>query len=188
MNEQNSEQRRLQKLYEREVVGKGTLHVAFPKKTAVLMMMPVVLLSAWVLFFAGLLLSIIIINISSIVKILLFGLPRIIGFLILPLAVDILLFRLIVGGYSCTYKADNLEFTVTRKDLNLLNILYRDAVSVKYKPMKFLWIHQGFHVIIMMKTYKLSLDYVVPSKKMLMHPEDFPFEIIRRKIGEQNVD
>ena len=188
MNEQNSEQRRLQRLYEQEIIANGSLNVAFPKKTAVLLMIPVVLLSAWVLFCVGLLLSFIIVDIGAVAKLIILGMPHILGFLILPLALDILLFRLIVGGYSCTYKADNIEFTVTRKNLNLLNILYKNAVSVEYKPMKFLWINQGFHVIITMKTYTLSLDYVVPSKKMLFHPEDFPFEIIRKKIGEQNVD
>ncbi|MCH5196259.1 MAG: hypothetical protein J1F28_06070 [Oscillospiraceae bacterium] len=112
-------------------------------------------------------------------------------FMLLPAIVEIVLFRYIIRGYACDYTANRVEFCITRKGRTVMNILYKDAVSVEYRPMKFLWAEQGFHVTIKMKSYSLFFDYVVP-RAMRFHTDNFPFEIIireivRRKIGEQDV-
>ncbi len=106
--------------------------------------------------------------------------------IILPIAITIILFRIILRGYSCRYKANNIEFVIYRKGIAIIDLLYKDAVSVEYKPLKFLWFRQGFRVVITMKKYTLEFDYVELSSAKRQHPEDFPFEIIRRKIEEQN--
>lgn len=106
--------------------------------------------------------------------------------IILPIAITIILFRIILRGYSCRYKANNIEFVIYRKGIAIIDLLYKDAVSVEYKPLKFLWFRQGFHVVITMKKYTLEFDYVELSPVKRQHPEDLPFEIIRRKIEEQN--
>ena len=106
--------------------------------------------------------------------------------IILPIAVIIILFRIILRGYPCRYKANNIEFVIYRKGIAIIDLLYKDAVSVEYKPLKFLWFRQGFHVVITMKKYTLEFDCVELSFRKRQHPEDLPFEIIRRKIEEQN--
>ncbi len=106
----------------------------------------------------------------------------------LPLLIMLLLFRFILGGYACRYKANNLEFVVYRKGSAIINLLYKDAVSVEYKPLKLLWFEQGFHVIITMKKYTLEFDCVELSFRKRQHPEDLPFDIIRQKIEEQNAE
>lgn len=148
-------------------------------------MIPVVLLTGYLLFLVVNILITVVTNIMFIAELVLFGLVHIITLFLLPLVIDILLFKIIASGYSCSYKADNLEFVLKRQDKTLANILYKDAVSVEYKPLKFLWLEQGVRVKITMKNYALNFNYVVP-RKMLSHPENFPFEIIRHKIGEQN--
>ena len=107
-------------------------------------------------------------------------------YMLLPLVFEIFWFRVIISGYVCDYEANHVEFRITRKGRPIMNVLYKNAVSVEYKPMKFLWVEQGFHVTVKMKSYSFCFDYVVPHA-MRFHEEYFPFEIIRRKIGEQDV-
>ncbi|MCH5204446.1 MAG: hypothetical protein J1F03_06840 [Oscillospiraceae bacterium] len=109
----------------------------------------------------------------------------IVTYMLLPLVFEVFWFRIIISGYACDYEANNVEFRVTRKGRPVMNILYKNAESVEYTPMRFLWVEQGFHVTIKMKSCSYSFDYVVPHA-MLNHRESFPFEIISRKIGEQN--
>lgn len=148
-------------------------------------MIPVVLLTGYLVFMAVIVILAVITNITLLAEIILFGLLNLVVYFLFPLIIDILLFKIIMSGYSCSYKANNIEFIIRRKNKTVMNILYKDAISVEYKPMKFLWLEQGVRVKITMKNYELNLNYVVPHK-MLSHPEYFPFEIIRKKIGEQN--
>ena len=155
------------KLYEKTIIGRGVIRCAFSKKHTALLMIPLGLITLYLLFALSITLWGIITN------------PYELGFLImgviydplyyllmlaLPLAADILLFNGILGGYACQYKANNLEFIIYRKGRGILSLLYKDAVSVEYKPMKFLWAKQGVHVTIKMKTYSLHFDYVVTPR------------------------
>lgn len=108
-------------------------------------------------------------------------------YMLVPAVAEVVLFRYTVRGYACDYEANQVQFSITRKGNTVMNILYKNAESVEYKPMKYLWVEQGFHVTIKMKGYSHNFDYVVPHA-MLNHRENFPFEIISRKIGEQDAD
>lgn len=177
------------KIYEKTLIGQGVIRRAFSKKQTALLMIPLVIISLWVLLC---LVSIVvgtirdITHLGNLVLVFLVDPLYIISLYILPPAAGIILFRFIVGGYVCRYKANNLEFVIYRNGKGIINLLYSDAVSVEYKPMKFLWVEQGVHVTIKMKSYSLSFDYVVTPRKYLGRTEEYPFEIIRRKIGEQH--
>ncbi|MCH5204448.1 MAG: hypothetical protein J1F03_06850 [Oscillospiraceae bacterium] len=179
------------KLYERTVIGQGVIRRAFSKKQTALLMIPLGLLTLYLLFTAFTVVQAAILDPTSIGQLVLaFRVDplRMLALLVLPIIAEVLLFNGIAGGYTCRYKANNLEFLIYRKGKGIINLLYRDAVSVEYRPMKFLWVEQGVHVTIKMKTYSLSFDYVVAPRKYLGRTEEYPFEIIRKKIGEQNAD
>lgn len=182
---------REQKIYEHTVIGQGEVRRAFSKKQTALLMIPVVILVLYLLFCAVILVMSQISDPTTLGNLLLslvIDPTHLVLMIILPLLIMLLLFKTILGGYACRYKANNLEFVIYRKGSAILNLLYKDAVSVEYKPLNFLWFEQGFHVVITMKKYTLDFDYVELSFRKRQHPEDFPFEIIRRKIEELNAE
>ncbi|MCH5204447.1 MAG: hypothetical protein J1F03_06845 [Oscillospiraceae bacterium] len=189
---EHREQLRLKLLSERELLGKGVIYRAYSKKIEALMTIPLVLVGGFSAV-ASVILLVIIISYPPGIAVLIFQKPHyIILFIILPYVFEVVWFKYIVRGYACDYEANQTVFSVTRKGKPILSVIYKNAVSVKYKPMKYLWFDQGFHVTIKMKTYSLKFDYVVP-RAMRFHHDNFPFEIIiqeivRREIGEQNAE
>ncbi|MCH5208627.1 MAG: hypothetical protein J1F04_07055 [Oscillospiraceae bacterium] len=153
------------------------------------MTIPLVLVGGF-LAFALVVLLITIIQYPPTIAVLVIREPHYVLLLAALYVFEVVLFRYIIRGYACDYTANRVEFCITRKGRTVMNILYKDAVSVEYRPMKFLWAEQGFHVTIKMKSYSLFFDYVVP-RAMRFHTDNFPFEIInreivRREIGEEN--
>ena len=189
---EHREQLRLKLLSERELLGKGVIYRAYSKKIEALMTIPLVLVGGFSATVSVILL-IIIISYPPGLAVLLIQKPHyIILFIILPYVFEVVWFKYIVRGYACDYEANQTVFSVTRKGKPILSVIYKNAVSVKYKPMKYLWFDQGFHVSIKMKGYSLKFDYVVP-RAMRFHYDNFPFEIIiqeivRREIGEKNAE
>ena len=148
------------------------------------MMIPFVLVGGFLVFALGLLL-ITTIQYPPTIVLLIFQKPHYLLYLLLPYVFEVVWFKMTIRGYACDYEANNVEFRVTRRGKPVMNVIYKNAVSVEYKPMKFLWVEQGFHVTIKMKSHSLYFDYVVPHA-MRFHEENFAFELIRRKIGEQD--
>lgn len=170
---------------QQELTAQGTMRCAYRKKTAVLLMIPVVIIGAYLLIMTFLIILSFIRNGAYYMGLVFMWTLM----YILPEAVvEILLFKYIIRGYDCRYKATETEFTVSRKNDIIIRVLFKDAVSVEYKPMKFLWVEQGLHVFIKTKNNTQSFDYVAPTRRLLRELEDLPFEIIRTKIGEQNAD
>lgn len=164
---------------------------AFSKKQTALLMIPVVILVLYLLFCAVILVWSQISDpayLGNLLVSLVIDPTNLIFKLFLPFAALVVLINVILNGYACRYRANNLEFLIYRKGKAVLNLLYKDAVSVEYKPMKFLWFNQGYHVIIKMKKYTLDFDYVETSFRHRQHPENFPFEIIKKKIEELNAE
>lgn len=163
---------------QRELTAQGTMRCAYRKKTAVFLMIPVVIIAVYLLVMTYLIINSVIRGGANY-----FGLAFMWTLIyILPEAVfEILLFKYIIRGYDCRYKASETEFTVFRKSDIILRVLFKDAISVEYKPMKFLWVEQGLHVIIKTTNGTYSFDYVVPSRRLLHEHGDLPFEIIRTK-------
>lgn len=153
------------------------IYSAYSLKTTVLMSVPLALNALYLLFTLY--------NLFFYLTNFMMAFAYIATYMLVPLVLEIFWFRIIISGYAYDYEANNIEFSITRKGKSVMNIIYKDAVSVEYKPMKYLWVEQGFHVTIKMKGYSHNFDYVVP-RAMLNHRENFPFEIIRQKIGEQN--
>lgn len=170
---------------QRDITAYGTMRCAYRKKTAVLLMIPVVILAVYLLVMALLIILSFIRNGPFY-----YGLVFMWTLMyILPEAVvEVLLFKTVVRGYDCTYKANDTEFTVYGRNEIIMHILFKDAVDVEYKPMKFLWVKQGLHVFVKTKNNTYSFDYVTPSRRYLREHDDIPFELIRSKMGEQNAD
>lgn len=189
-------QLRLKLLSERDIIEKGVIYSAYSRKiltvlTIILGLIALYLVSMgcyWAIKFIESCIKVpegIFINVlATIVFILMF--------MLVPAIVEIVLFRYIIRGYACDYEANHVQFCITRKGKPVMSVIYKNAESVEYKPMKYLWFEQGFHVTVNMKSYSLKFDYVVP-RAMRFHTENFPFEIIireivQRKIGEQNAE
>lgn len=97
-----------------------------------------------------------------------------------PLIILFSIFR--IRGPMCSYKADGRGFFVTMKGKGDDIILYRDVLSVDYKPTKLLWKINGFKVDILTKSGIIHYDYIFPNIHHRIPRQNLPFEVIRKNM------
>lgn len=104
-----------------------------------------------------------------------------------PIEPFIILFSIFrIRGPMCNYKADGRGFFVTMKGKGDDIILYRDVLSVDYKPTKLLWKINGFKVDILTRSGLIHYDYIFPNISHRIPRQNLPFEVIRKNMPERD--
>lgn len=101
-----------------------------------------------------------------------------------PLIFLLLIFK--IRGPMCRYKADGRGFFVTMRGRGDDIILYRDVLSVDYKPTKLLWRINGFKVDILTKSGVIHYDYIFPNISHRIPRQNLPFEVIRKNMPKRD--
>lgn len=101
-----------------------------------------------------------------------------------PLAELIALYFCItrVHGPLHEYRADGRGFFVTIKGKGNEQILYKDVLSVDYKPVKLLWSAYGYKVDILTSYGVIHYDYIYPRFNHKIPRQYLPFEAIRKNM------
>lgn len=104
-----------------------------------------------------------------------------------PIEPFVILFSIFrIRGPMCRYKADGRGFFVTMKGKGDDIILYRDVLSVDYKPTKLLWKINGFKVDILTRSGLIHYDYIFPKISHKIPRQNLPFEVIRKNMPERD--
>ena len=91
-----------------------------------------------------------------------------------------------IHGPLHRYRADGRAFFVTVNGKDKVPILYRDVLSVKYTPTKFLWFDRGYKVDIVTTYGTVRYDYIFPQINHCISLQDLPFDVIKRNIPNKS--
>lgn len=91
-----------------------------------------------------------------------------------------------IHGKLHSYRADGRGFFVSAKGQGDDIILYRDVLSVDYKPTKLLGRVNGYKVDILTKTGIIHYDYIFPKFTHRIPRQNLPFEVIRKNMPERD--
>lgn len=91
-----------------------------------------------------------------------------------------------IHGKLHSYRADGRGFFVSAKGQGDDIILYRDVLSVDYKPTKLLGRVNGYKVDILTKAGITHYDYIFPKFTHRIPRQNLPFEVIRKNMPERD--
>lgn len=101
----------------------------------------------------------------------------------------------IIALYSCltkihgplhSYRADGRGFYVTVKGGGSEQILYKDVLSVDYKPVRLLWGAYGYKVDILTSYGVVHYDYIYPRFNHKVPRQYLPFEAIKKNMPNKD--
>lgn len=158
-----------------DIIGRGTFHVALPKKQTVWLWLIAVPLLLWAVYAA----------LTSVVGFVYLFLGDIKAVAIavsaiLTLVISIVIIKCIRQGREYSYKANGREFVVTAKNMPEEHIYYNEVAGVSYSKLKFLWLDNGYNVEITTNYGIIKYKFVYPRFRHNVKTEDLPFELIRK--------
>lgn len=166
-----------------DVIGRGTFHVPYSKKSTALLWILTVILAVGGVYTIGSSLGMFVLSGFSSEKSILSG---VLGLICLTASGVIV--NYMRQGKEYSYKANGREFVISRKNTPDEHIYYSNVAGVTYSKLKFLWIENGYNVEITTNNGILKYQYVYPRLRHKIKTEDLPFELIRKeseKLREQ---
>lgn len=118
------------------------------------------------------------------------GSSTVIGIALVIIAQPFIIFYMLthIRGKLHNYKADGRGFFVTTKGGGAEQILYKDVLSVDYKPMKLFGRVYGYKVDILATYGIVHYDYIFPRFSHKIPRQYLPFEVIRKNMPNKDVE
>lgn len=118
------------------------------------------------------------------------GLRVIVGIVLAIAAQPFIIFYMLthIRGKLYSYRADGRGFFVTVKGGGNEQILYKDVLSVDYKPTKLFGRVRGYKVDILMTYGVVHYDYIFPRFTHKIPRQYLPFECIRKNMPNKDVE